>query len=243
MTTLNTQKENLYQADIRYQDAISYELLAAEHVNNTIDLICKDFRENEPITHFLNVPDEEFKPYVQDLIAHACRSRLSWIAKDVKTGDIVGTRIVTDCQSDFSPQISYGPKMDIIFDFLTHVSQYNDYLVVPIRAGKMHAHIVSVSGNYRRMKIASNLFWHATNWGKRHGYSLLTGEITSHYNKKILQSFLGFQRLNEVHYNKYVANGTKPLADIPMPHESCVAYIIDLQNPNALTTRDSYAAK
>jgi GNAT superfamily N-acetyltransferase len=173
----------------------------------------------------------------------ALLGELSWIAVDEEANKVIGARLISDCKDVIFPSKSYGPNMDLIVSLLNHLTRYDHNLTCTLEIRAMHAHIVSVHEVYTGKKVAAELFNHATFWGKSRGYSILRGEVTSYYNYKILRNFKGFRCLNEVRYNLFETQGIKPFAGVSRPHETCIAYEIDLKDPTALETRVNYVPK
>jgi GNAT superfamily N-acetyltransferase len=210
-------------------DTVEYRLLSKQTSEQAIDCICKVFLAGEPLSKHMRVSEQEFRPFVSDLVKHSLRSHLSWIAVDSDTGVLVGARIITDLADDFHPTRNFGAKMSVILNFLGAVAsplKRNDELS---RGKTAHAHMVAVSESYQGLGIAKKLLHLSSEWAYKNGFTPSVGEVTSAYNQRILKNSTGFKPLHSIDYETYEFQGTNPLKGIK-GHEQCILFELDLKS-------------
>jgi len=206
-----------------------YQQLQTSTLLGALDCIEQTFRNSEPLTAYLKVCQEEFKPFVQELLHHSLAGGLSWVALDPYADKVIGARLVVDFKNDYSPSQSFGTKMDTILRFLFQVSLPLKKLPDLAKEKMVHSHMVAIDGQYQRRGVAQELLSQSSIRAYDLGYRTSVGEITNQYNRNLLSQFPSFQELNRICYADYEINGQKIFANL-LEHESCVLYQVKLQD-------------
>jgi len=79
---------------------IIYELLAIKNLEETIACIVDVFPRAEPMTKAAEITSDEFYPFAEIYCKKAIRERLSLVARDMATGNVIGFLISENLASE-----------------------------------------------------------------------------------------------------------------------------------------------
>jgi len=209
-------------------DIIHYQPLTAEYFDDAVKCISENFRNHEPLTAYLKVGEEEFRPFVADMAAQSLRSELGVIAIDAASQRLVGARLSTDAGNDFTPTIELSPKMTTIMKFLDCVSATLKQQTSQATGKYLHAQMMAVDANFHNRGIAKGILLQTALLGERLGYSSIVGEVTNRHNKRILSRSKGWHACHAVRYEDYQDGNQTPFVGIT-GHDDCTAFMLNIK--------------
>jgi hypothetical protein len=84
---------------------IVYSTLKEEDILGLTDCICDVFPSSEPMCKLSQITKEEFRDFAQVISQDAVKNGISHVAKDTKTGKIVGYRVSHDLKAEANPEM------------------------------------------------------------------------------------------------------------------------------------------
>jgi len=208
---------------------IEYRLLDQDSFQASLDCIVEVFLKSEPITSLMKVGVGEFLPFASGLLRHALGQGLSWVAVDRITGEVAGIRVTTKLDEDFEPRVSFGPKMDVVVEFLSSVSEQGRPLLACSPKKSVHSHMVAVDSRYQGLGVAKTLLERASFWAWWKGYETSVGEVTSAFNQRILSKIPSYKAIHRVSYQEFQKDGRRPFEALK-DHSECVLFQFDLSD-------------
>ena len=137
--------------------ALNYSKMSASHLPGAIDCICKVFLLNEPLASHLQMVEENFRPFIEQLLTHALKDELSWVAYHPETEKIVGAFVVTDLADDFHSDNLNDPKLLSVLKLLDKLwSPFVQELNVP-KGLVAHPYMGAVLPEYQRTGIINTI--------------------------------------------------------------------------------------
>lgn len=205
---------------------IVYQRMDLSHVSQAMRLLEEVFRTEEPITRHLQVAKEEFAPFAKDLLQHAIEYGFVWMAYDLKVRELVGIRVATRGDHDFTPKKDYGEKMRQIVLFLESLSK-GQYKHPPSEV--IHTHMVCVNKEYSGQGIGKSLLRCVSKDARNNGLKWSTGEATNRRSIKILEEIPSFEILNRRKYSEYSSEEMRLFSNL-RNHDEAVHYQFDLRD-------------
>ena len=211
------------------KDGIEYGPLDQDTLAGAIECVSEVFTDAEPMSRFLGITKEEFLVFANAVYPHIAAQGLSFVARDSKTGKIVGIRISEDFAGSEVDEIpGLSPKFFPLFTILGQIDNHFRNIRDDIVPGKyVHLFMVAVKSEYAGRGIAPNMnklfFAHVKKLGFTHAVTEPTGAISQH----ILVNKFGFNIIHEIKYKDFVFEGEKVFAEL-QGHEGVMLLEKDL---------------
>ena len=204
------------------ENELNYSKMSLANIESASDCVCKTFLLNEPLATHLRMVEENFKPFIDQLLTHALQDDLSWVASDQKTGKVIGAFIATDLANDFQPT-NVDPKLASVFKLLEGLwAPFAHETHVP-KGLVAHAYMGAVLPEYQRSGIINTMYAIAYKNGWERGYRKAMGEVTSVYSLNLLRKNPNVKELNSIAYADYEQDGVKIFEGMKI-HEQCVLF-------------------
>lgn len=206
---------------------LSYEKMSLANLASASNCVCNTFLENEPLASHLQMQEEIFRPFINELLTHALIDELSWVALDKQTDEVVGALILTDLANDFVAT-KLDPKLISVIKLLDDlwepfIHEFN----VP-KGNTAHVYMGAVLPKYQRSGIINTLYYTAYKSGWEKGYKKAMGEVTSLFSLNLLRKNPYAKELNSIAYKDYEQNEQKLFSGIEV-HEQCVLFSIPIE--------------
>lgn len=195
---------------MKNQEAFVYRVLEEDHAAQAIICLCQVFSTQEPLGKAIGISPDELTPFITDLVQHAIKTNLSWVAIDKMSSRVVGVRILTDFYDDFTPDSYRDEKLNVIFSFLD--SLYTTQAID--ENGKfrtlLHCWMVAVLPAFQRQGILRNLYRVGIRWALKKGFKFGIEEVTSQHNLAFLESEVHVKKINSIYYAQYQEGSAFP---------------------------------
>jgi len=212
------------------RDGIIYKLLSGDYLNEAVDCLTDEFTLHEPIVKSLGITSEMFKPYVWEVCIKAIREKLSFVAIDEDTDELLGCAIVEDfglhseakeLMLSRCPEIE--PRVLLVETLASKFREKNR-----VKEGKyIRLFMIAVISKTKGIGIATILNELIFRHSKYLGYEKVIAEPTGKISQNILLNKYHFEKIDSIKYKDFIYNGKKPLEKIKIP-ESCVIAIKNL---------------
>ncbi|KAB8029211.1 hypothetical protein [Fluviispira multicolorata] len=206
----------------------SYSLLNDLYFNQAVQCITQVFSSHEPMGKHLKITKEELQPFIEQLLMHAFKQKLSWIAIDNSSEKLAAVRIHTDVYDDFE----YHPKTEklkIIFQLLNSLYENHEYLLNAPKNTMSHTWMTAVQPEFQRKGLLKNLYRLCSHNAKLKGFQYCVGEATNVHNLKFLNEEAKCSNFNKIEYKKFKYNESFPFSDIE-EHLECTLYYYPLMS-------------
>jgi len=208
------------------KDGISYEVLQARDIAETADLFASIFAD-EPLTVSRGWNKVDWREFCLFYTKKSAEDGLTHIARDIKTGKIIGLMCSEDLSTDPPVGIEQAiGKIKPIFDALDHLSKQDRYLeersrtLVPRLA--FHLWCLGTHPSYRRRGIAEQLIEYNLKLAKEKGFKYGRVEVTGEFSRKAFVRY-GFKEHVSLRYDQYKENGSLVFPTVSFPHRSLIA--------------------
>ncbi len=198
------------------KDGILYKLLEAKESAETQKLIVDIFVEDEYLTRESGITKKEFAIFAKDYCDYTIIHKLSFIAIDQNTNDVIGFIIAED---------PYGKDAIDPNKFLTvsdHFIPFNAileelhhcFLNIPKKEGVCyHSFLWGIKLSHRRRGILRYMNALSEQYALARGFKYVLVEATSPPTKFLCDKD-GYTNLGNIPYQDYVLNGKKPFGHI-----------------------------
>ncbi|CAI1741320.1 hypothetical protein [Serratia plymuthica] len=203
------------------QARFAYSVLDETHAEQTIACLCTVFSAQEPLGKAIGISSDELTPFVTDLVHHAIKTQLSWVAIEKTSSRLVGVRILTDFHNDFIPGDYESQKLNTIFAFLESLYEFQHSDEENESKPLLHCWMTAVLPAFQRQGILRSLYRAASLSAIEKGFRFGISEVTSPYNLAFLESDVTVKKLNTLHYTKYQKDGVFPFS-LAEDSELCV---------------------
>ncbi|ANS44782.1 hypothetical protein [Serratia inhibens] len=193
-----------------HQERFVYSLLDETYAAQAIACLCRVFSAQEPLGKALGISPDELAPFVADLVHHAIKINLSWVAIEKASSRLAGVRILTDFHNDFIPGDYTSQKLNTIFTFLDSLYQAQPHGEDNEYNPLLHCWMVAVLPAFQRQGVLRNLYRSGSFWAYKKGFRWGVEEVTSRYNLAFLESEVTVTKLNTLNYAQYESGGTLP---------------------------------
>jgi len=176
------------------------------------------FIAGEPQLAALGFNKDEVAHLWSEMIPAIGPQALSVIAKDVKTGEVIGHRFAADWCTTPSVFPFPSPKGDAGRAIWTKghsiwLANHPD-----LKPGEcVHFLAVAVHSDWRRKGIATAMYEHCIQNARARGFKGFLAELTGHFSYAAVKS-LGFTEAACVPYADFEFNGTRPFQSVKPPH-------------------------
>ncbi len=187
---------------------ISYEVLGTKDLEETIACMADVFPRAEPMTREVDITSDEFFPFAEIYCEKAIRERLSLVARDKATGNIIGFLISENLTSEPPSGIeTINEKFLPIIKLLDCLdNNYKESLELNQR-NILRLFMVGVDKHYEGLNLATTLIEENLKFAELKNYSRAIGEATSSVTQHILRDKLGFNEKFAIEYKSYTYKG------------------------------------
>ncbi|MEA5582378.1 hypothetical protein VB620_13640 [Nodularia harveyana UHCC-0300] len=194
---------------------VKFRIIESCDFEETVDLCCNLFVNNEPITKSLKINYQEFRRFVEPYLLKAIADRISIIAID-NHGTIVGF-VISEPLMTIPPYLQgISHKFAPIQNFLEELKyiyfakyQYYYWELFQI----LHIVLLGVKDEYKNQQIGMNLIRENLKLAKLYNFSLVISEVTGLKSQSVFRK-IGFQEEVILNYDSYVFNGDKIFSSI-----------------------------
>ena len=202
-------------------ETLSYEIFDLKDLDRVADLVGKAFTNSDPmaVTQLLSV--KEFADYIKLIGGWIQEQQLTVVTKDKSTDEVAGVVIANDFASDFPSDFPLTPENSRhISDRLEPIMELLESLEAQYKRGKqiepgeyLYIHMLAVSPEYQRRKIAQNSIQVCLNHGIDRGFSCAFTEAANSVSQHVFGK-LGFIPRHQINYQQFTFQGQKVFASI-----------------------------
>lgn len=198
-------------------ETLRYEIFDLNSLDGIADLVGKAFTASDPMAIAKKLAAKDFTNYIKLLGKWAEKEKLTVIAKDKSTNEVVGAVIAGDFASDspLDPENSttLSNKFEPIVELLESLeTQYKHGKQIQGRE-YLHIFVLAVSPDYQGKKIAQNLIQVCLNNAVECGFTYAFTEAANSISQHIFRK-LDFQPRHEILYRNFTYQGVRVFADI-----------------------------
>lgn len=211
---------------------ISYEILTVKDLDEATDVLIDSFSQNEPMAICLNLARDEYVIPYRMICEAALTERLSIIARDVKSGRIVGCMINEDYAAgsllkDIEPD-NTGSFMPII-SLLDQLNKLSSDATLMKTGECFHLYMLGVHKNYTTMKynIPFAFMEIGMDLARSKGFKYMLIEATGYVTQKGAELIYKFKTLAFINYKTFIYNDKYCFKKIEKP-ESCKLMLKEL---------------
>lgn len=202
-----TDKRFGYVEDTRFQ----YRMLDRQFANEAIEVMTNTFCDYEPMTKFIDVTYDEFRPFAEIVIAKAIEDKLSVVALD--KGRVVACTAVEDLVDPAPLDLNQlTPKFKYIFGLLENISGpfFKDKQINKNQIA--HLFITAVHPDYFHHGLSRQVNFQSIFLAESRQYDLMLSELTNWYNEKGLTKYLQYEKrcIGSMIYDEYELDGYRP---------------------------------
>ncbi|XP_064617233.1 uncharacterized protein LOC135481323 [Liolophura sinensis] len=192
---------------------IEVRMLCADDEDRVRQFVCIEFIDKEPLSKSLNMTGSEDGVLWFDVAFPVClKDRLSVLAIDSSTGEIVGLRFAAIVYKDKPDAYNFSkddPKMrklalnyeitDKLYEGLNLFAKYNVDTLVNFRG-------ICVAEKYQRQGIGTKMVAKTLQLIQERNFRLVTAESSGRFSSRIFEKF-GFEKLVQHDYNSLFLDG------------------------------------
>ncbi len=181
-------------------------------LEQTIRCMSHSFAQ-EPMSQALGIDANSYIAWAEIVCQKAIQEQLSLVAKDEKSGDVIGFSIFEDLIADIPNFAHIDSRFQIILRFLSKLNEW--YLKnYPVKSGTiLHLFMIGVDEQHRGKGIAKKLMEATFNVAINNNYTSIIAECTGVITQHICAKY-DFKELQESEYKTYVYNGELVFKDI-----------------------------
>ena len=194
-----------------------YEIFDSKDLDRLADVMAKAFTNSDPMAIAQQLSINELADYVKLIGKWVHKQQLTVVTKDKSTDEVVGVVLASDFASNF-PLTSENSqhlsnKFEPIIELLESLeAQYKHDK--QIRAGEyLYIHMLAVSPEYQRRKIAQNSIEVCLNHGIEKGFTYAFTEAANSISQHVFGK-LGFTPRHQINYQQFTYQGQKVFASI-----------------------------
>ncbi|MEG4918090.1 GNAT family N-acetyltransferase [Microcoleus sp. B7-D4] len=182
---------------------ISFHKMQHSDIEQTATCISQVFSSCEPMAKALKINFKEFYRFAVPVCQKAADEEISVIAKDKKTGEVVGF-IISEDFLKVAPDSLEGidNKFELVFSLLSALEE-NYRKSNLVKAGQiLHIFMLGVQEKYSKRHIATTLVAENLNLAKQFNFEIAIAEATSVGSQKLFGN-LGFTTEFSIEYKRY----------------------------------------
>jgi len=194
---------------VRDPNALKISILKKEHIAGASEIFTRSFCDGEPLTKFLGVSYDEFRPLATKVATKAAADKLSVVAID-KSGRVVGCVIAEDTHDPI--KMSEFGFMKPIYKFLETLSK--PFTEMQFKQGSViHIWVTAVADDVKGTGLSTMLNNACVSLALQNGFSYVFAEFTSEINEKHMNRFPDNMR-SDMRFKDFVLNGEKPFSSL-----------------------------
>lgn len=194
---------------VREPRGIEFSILQEEHISGAAEIFTRAFCDDEPLTKYLGISYDAFRPFATQVAIKAAKDRLSIVACN-RAGKVVGCAIAEDIIDPFN--IADFKIIRPIAQFLEMVSAPFSDMRFKARS-VMHLFVTAVSNEARGLGLSTLLNQACVTLALQNGFSYFSVEFTSEINERFMSRFTDHMRY-ELRFKDFVMDGKKPFAQL-----------------------------
>ena len=198
-------------------ETLSYEIFESKDLDRLANTMAKAFTNSDPMAISQQLSINELADYVKLIGKWIHQQQLTVVTKDKSTDEVVGVVLAVDFASS-SPLTSENSqhlshKFEPIIELLENLeAQYKHDK--QIQAGEyLYIHMLAVSPEYQRRKIAQNSIEVCLNHGIEKGFTYAFTEAANSISQHVFGK-LGFTPRHQINYQQFTYQGQKVFASI-----------------------------
>jgi ribosomal protein S18 acetylase RimI-like enzyme len=193
---------------------IGYTIFTADNAGAMARLLAETFCRRDPPAVAAGLTAPDFEAFVQLLCPKAAAERLTILARDAATGELLGALLVEDSASAMPNGIdTLSSKFDPIFDILGELDAGYRAGRTPHPGESIHLFLLGVSETAAGRGVAQGLVTACLEHGARRGYRLAVAEATNTVSQHIFRK-LGFTERVRASYADHRFEGRAVFASI-----------------------------
>lgn len=198
-------------------DEILFQTMQHSDIEETASCISQVFSNFEPMAKTLKISFNEFYRFALPVCQKAVEQKISIIAKDQKTEEIVGFIISEDFTTVSQyPLDGIDHKFEGVFSLLSELEEnYQKCHLIKARQ-VLHIFMLGVQEKYNKRHIATTLVRENLNLAKHHNFEIAITEATSVGSQRIFRNF-GFIEEFAIEYKPYKFKGKHIFSSIENP--------------------------
>jgi len=190
------------------KEGIRHEIMQPGDLEQTIACIIDAFPRAEPMTKALRITPDEFYLFAEMYCKKAIKDRLSVIAKDTVSGNVIGFLISGNLASEPPEGIeTIHEKFHPIMALLDTLDEEYKKSVTVNEENVLRLFMGGVSKQYEGKNIVTTLIEENLTLAKLKNFSRAIGEATGSVSQHILLDKLGFQNKYVIEYKAFTYNG------------------------------------
>lgn len=197
------------------KNGISYEVLNEEDVVQTSDLIAHTFTRAEPMTKILEITHNEFFQFAELFCKKTIDDRLSVIARDQSTSEIIGFVVSEDLASPPPNDLQLiSSKFDPVLALLQSLDERYERSLLNQNGRVFHLFMGGVHLAHERQHIFTITLIEALRLALRQGFSTAIAEPTGPISQQVLINKFGFSPKFSVEYELFKHKGNDVFSNI-----------------------------
>jgi GNAT superfamily N-acetyltransferase len=195
-------------------DPIEYSVYGARDGAEMTRLLGEVFSRGDPPNVAVGLTATEFEGLVQQFCPKAATERLTIVARQAGTGELVGALLAEDSASPPPGGMDrLSPKFGPIFDLLAQLNrEYWGDRVVPL-GESLHLFLLGVAESVSGRGVAQRLVTKCLEHGTQEGYRMAVTEATNRASQHVFRK-LGFVERAQCLYSEHRFAGRAPFASI-----------------------------
>lgn len=192
------------------RDGIRYTILAETDFDQVAQVVALVFTDgSEPVTRELGVESRDFVHFVRSLCPKFNRERLSIVARNAATGEIVGAQLNDDMGTEIPNPAHVHESLTPALALLDELDRlyFGDQAVEPNHYA--HFFFIAVLPQYRGRRIASQLLELSLSIAANNHYKKAVVEATGLVSQHTLRK-AGFEARVEIPYATFEYDGHRP---------------------------------
>ncbi|MFB8790660.1 MAG: hypothetical protein U7123_17850 [Potamolinea sp.] len=198
-------------------NGILFQTMQTGDIEDTATCISQVFSSFEPIAKALKISFDEFYRFAVPICQKAADKKISLIAKDQKTGEVVGFIISEDFMTvDPDSLEGIDNKFEFVFGLLSELED-NYRKCHLVKAGQiLHIFMLGVQEKYSKRHIATTLVAENLNLAKQHNFEIAIADATGVASQQIFRN-LGFTEEFAIEYKSYKFKGKQIFSSLENP--------------------------
>jgi hypothetical protein len=206
-TTSSTAPNARFYQNSNYQ----FSLLKEEHVAQATELFIKTFCDEEPMTRYLNISYDEYRPFAQKTLEKAVRDELSTVALD--KGKVVAVNIIEDLASPLVIDFPISANLEKVFAILDALSK-NFLEQLALDKNKIaHYFVSAIHKDYRGINLSKVINSKSNKLIFKKGYDFIFTELTNEFSQRNAKDYHSVT-LVQIEYSQYQYKGEYPFKNL-----------------------------
>ena len=201
--------EQLQRYHLPIETRYQFERLEAKHFNATVEMFTRSFCTAEPMTAYVNMQLDEFRPFARAVVGKCIDDGLSVVGVDKK--QIVACSLVEDLMNPLQ-LMTIHPKFEPIFALLEQLGvNLSPYQFAPQQVA--HLFITSVNARYRRQHLSTQVNFRAMEMARQAGFAQMYCEFTNYFNERGTMFYIQQKQLiGSIQYAEFKLANLRPFA-------------------------------